>query len=97
MVRDARYKYVHIRNERPQLFDLAEDPGEWHNLADDAGSRATMERLRAALLDRFDPDAIEDELRVSLAMRQVIKRAHHHTPVSWDHQPLFDAATAYVR
>ena len=97
MVRDARFKYVHIRNEQPQLFDLEEDPEEWRNLADDAGRSATVERLRAALLDRFDPDAIEEELRRSLARRQVIKRAHQHTPVSWDHQPLFDAATAYVR
>ena len=97
MVRDARYKYVHIRNEQPQLFDLREDPGEWRSLAQDRGSAAVRERLRTALLKCFDPDAIEDELRRSLARRHVIKRAHQHTPVSWDHQPLFDAATAYVR
>jgi arylsulfatase A-like enzyme len=57
--RDARFKYVHFAGLPPLLFDLAEDPDELRNVADDpayAHARlASAEKLlawRAAHLDR---------------------------------------------
>ncbi|MEZ4675885.1 MAG: hypothetical protein R2932_16795 [Caldilineaceae bacterium] len=35
MARQGDYKYNYIHGHAPQLFDLAADPGEWHNLATD--------------------------------------------------------------
>lgn len=35
IIRDDRYKYVHFTKLPPLLFDLAEDPGEFHNRARD--------------------------------------------------------------
>lgn len=35
VIRDERYKYVHFTALPPLFFDLAEDPDEFHNLADD--------------------------------------------------------------
>jgi choline-sulfatase len=32
MARRGRYKYIHIYEHGSQLFDLENDPGEWHNL-----------------------------------------------------------------
>jgi len=59
VVRTDRYKYAHFGGLPPALYDLAEDPAETRNLADDAGYRGVRiemaERLlgwRAAHLDQ---------------------------------------------
>jgi arylsulfatase A-like enzyme len=55
-LRAGRYKYVH--KVRPELFDLAEDPGEKRNLAPERPEE--VERLRARLaelLPETSPDA----------------------------------------
>jgi arylsulfatase A-like enzyme len=44
-------KYLYIRAPRPELYDLAADPGAAHNLAQ--SSKATLETM-AAQLDAFD-------------------------------------------
>jgi arylsulfatase A-like enzyme len=51
MMVDGDHKIIHrISDRRWELYDLAHDPGEKKNLADDAGSRQTFETLRAKLL-----------------------------------------------
>jgi arylsulfatase A-like enzyme len=35
VVRDQRYKYVHFAALPPLFFDLDDDPGQFHNRADD--------------------------------------------------------------
>ena len=64
MLRDARYKYVYYVGGPPQLFDLAADPEERHDLA------AAPDREAAALLARF-----EAELRALLDPEAVDRRA----------------------
>jgi arylsulfatase A-like enzyme len=50
MVRDARWKYVHWSSgHRPQLFDLAADPKEFHDL----GADPALEGVREAMRDRL--------------------------------------------
>jgi len=60
MIRDARFKYIHYRqdpretdpgSDTEQLFDLASDPDEQINLAFLPGHRATRDRLAKALQD----------------------------------------------
>jgi choline-sulfatase len=59
MLRFGRFKYCHYVAYRPQLFDLAKDPEELVDLADDLRYAATLaegeRRLRAAL----DPEATD--------------------------------------
>ncbi len=59
VIRDARFKYVHFAGLPSLLFDLHKDPGELHNLAEDAGYQgqrlAMAEKLlawRSRYLDR---------------------------------------------
>jgi arylsulfatase A-like enzyme len=54
MVRDARWKYVHWSSgHRPQLFDLAADPDEFHDLGADPALESVREAMRDKLLAWF--------------------------------------------
>ena len=97
MVRRGSFKYIHIRNEKGQLFDLENDPGEWNNLCGDPAYAQLEAELRALILERFDPDAIEEELRVSLERRTLLKAANEANDVHWDYSPVFDATRQYCR
>ena len=97
MVREGKLKYVYIRNEAPQLFDLHMDPGEWNNLCGDPAYHEVEERLRARILERFDPNAIEEELQASLLNRALVKEAVVGNDTHWDYSPPLDAAKQYCR
>lgn len=52
MVFDGRYKLMHAEGGfRPMLFDLQEDPDEFHDLAKETGHRAEIDRLYAMLAE----------------------------------------------
>jgi arylsulfatase A-like enzyme len=54
MLRTARWKYVHWTSGfRPQLFDLAADPDEFHDLGAEASLASVREALRERLLGWF--------------------------------------------
>jgi len=48
-VHDGRYQYMHFAEGAEELYDLAEDPNEWRNLAADPHYAATKQRLQQAL------------------------------------------------
>ena len=49
MVRTARWKYVHYQGYAPQLFDLQEEPQEFHDLSNDAAHAGTRREMQARL------------------------------------------------
>ncbi len=53
MARKGRWKYVYVHGHDERLFDLEADPGEWEDVAGEDQVRA---ELRAAILERFDPE-----------------------------------------
>lgn len=97
MVRQGAYKYIYIHGYAPQLFDLNNDPGEWHNLAGDPALVEVENALRDVILARFDPDAIARAVLDSVARREMIKQAMIHTDTHWDYFPWVDATKQYVR
>jgi arylsulfatase A-like enzyme len=55
MVRTERWKYVHWSSGfRPQLYDLAADPQEFHDLGADASHEGVRAEMRARLLAWFE-------------------------------------------
>lgn len=97
-LRHGRYKYVNVYNEAPLLFDLASDPGEWHNLAGQPDLAEVESTMRRRSEEGWNPAEIErGELRRQQE-RLFIHAAHNKgAPVSWDCQPFFDAARQYTR
>jgi choline-sulfatase len=91
MARQGQYKYNYIHGYDPQLFDLAVDAGEWHNLSEDAAHAATAARLRGAILDHFDPDVMAAQNLASLQRRALIRDTMQRQGRTWAHFPHFDA------
>lgn len=97
MVRRGPYKYTYIHGHDPQLFDLAADPGEWRNLAQQPAYRQLAATLEALILARFDPEQLHAAGQESVRRRLIIKEALRRNDVHWDYVPTFDQKRRYVR
>ncbi|SDV46479.1 sulfatase-like hydrolase/transferase [Chitinasiproducens palmae] len=53
MVRTSQWKYLHWQGFAPQLYDLANDPQEFHDLAGEASMAGVIDDMRARLLQWF--------------------------------------------
>lgn len=91
MIRRSNYKYILVHGHGSQLFDLEEDPGEWHNLSGNPAHAAVEEDLRSLILNRFDPVRIDLEAAESIRKRNVVKAAMEKTGTLWYADPDFDA------
>jgi N-acetylglucosamine-6-sulfatase len=54
-VREDQYKYVEYQDHEEQLYDLAADPYELHNLADDSRYAQTRERMHGRMVELCVP------------------------------------------
>lgn len=59
MLRNRKYKYVHYVHERPQLFDMENDPDECCDLAADPAYAEVVASMHAQFETVFDPEALE--------------------------------------
>lgn len=84
MLRRGQYKFNYIHGEAAELYDLETDPGEFTNLADSPEHQAVFTELRAALLDRWDPDDLDERVRRSQRDRMLIRRATSDLPENAD-------------
>ncbi|MCL1887621.1 MAG: sulfatase-like hydrolase/transferase [Kiritimatiellaeota bacterium] len=69
-------KYIYVHGHEELLYDLERDPCEYHDLGADKKYDAAKRELKAALLERFDPDAIAAAAIRSQADRKYILGAH---------------------
>lgn len=98
MIRRGRHKFVYSAPDPDQLFDLEADPDELNNLAGDAAYREVCEQFRAEVAQRWDYDRLHVEVLDSQRRRKLVSRALRQGNVTpWDHQPMFDASTEYMR
>lgn len=97
MRREGTLKYIYIHGRGEQLFDLAVDPAELHDLSDDPTWADELQRMRADVLDRFDPDDIETRIRRSLRDRRLVRSAMATTKAMWTYDPDPSLFTQYWR
>ncbi len=75
MIRSGRWKYSYYYQEPAELYDLATDPQEFHNLAGTPEVAAVQSSLHRRILAGWDPDEINRQVRTSQRARARIGRA----------------------
>ena len=58
MVRNRHLKYIHYVGQRPQLFDLGNDPDERVDLGSNDAHRHDRQSMHARLLEFCDPETV---------------------------------------
>jgi len=98
MVRQGLYKYIYSPPDPPQLYDLARDPAERHNLAAAPAGRNIAEELEALVRQHQDPEAVRRRVLQSQKRRKLVFEAGRQgRRTAWDFAPLRDAAEQYMR
>ena len=76
MLRRGHYKLHYSLGNPPQLYDLAQDPDEFHNLAQKSAYQSVVEELQTRLLSHWDAATIEEVVRQSQKERRLIEQAY---------------------
>ena len=69
MLRDRRWKYVYHVGAPAQLFDMAADPDELHDLATGPGASTLLAEYEAKLRALLDPEAVDWQAKADQAAR----------------------------
>ncbi len=97
-LREGRWKYTNCAIDPEQLFDIASDPLELTNLAENPAHEAALERFRVMAAARWDLETFDADVRQSQARRLVVYEAlRNGSYYPWDFQPLRDASERYMR
>ncbi len=75
MLRRGRFKLNYYLDERPELYDLEADPGEFTDLAASPEHAPILDDLRERLLARWNPIVLEQQVRRSQRERLLIQAA----------------------
>jgi arylsulfatase len=68
---DGRFKYIYFAYDgREQLFDMAEDPGELHNLAEVPAQETLLKQWRRRMVDHLTERGEEFVANGKLAIRK---------------------------
>ncbi|MDU8941876.1 sulfatase-like hydrolase/transferase [Ovoidimarina sediminis] len=98
MVRLGDWKYHYCHGTPPQLYNLAEDPGEWANRAGDPDCAEIESTLNQVITGgAFDLDRIASEVWDRLPMKAVVNAAMKANGTAWDYIPDPDATAGYLR
>ena len=74
MLRKGNYKYNYSLGDLPELYNISEDPDEFHNLANEANYHEICSEMESQLLDGWDPIEIEKQVRESQKARILIDK-----------------------
>ncbi|RFC67442.1 MULTISPECIES: choline-sulfatase [Mesorhizobium] len=97
-LRDGALKLVLCEQDPPMLFDLARDPDELVNRADDATYADRLKAMTNEANARWNLAAFDSAVRESQARRHVVYRAlRNGAYYPWDYQPLQKASERYMR
>lgn len=98
MIRRGDYKFVCSQPDPDQLFNLQEDAQELRNLAADPAHADLLAVFKKEAAERWDVEQITRDVILSQRRRRMVAAAlKQGKQVAWDHQPMFDASTMYMR
>ena len=97
-LRDGAWKYIRCPADPDMLFDMANDPGETANLAQDPRAAEILAHFHKLADNRWDLSTYDAQVRESQARRWVVYEAlRNGAYYPWDHQPLRAASERYMR
>jgi choline-sulfatase len=96
MVKQGRWKLMWLEGVDTLLYDVAADPNETTNLADDSAHADIRAELEALLFDGFDPQQLTDKISLSQRQRLQIHRATGGEP-TWVNIVRTDDNERYIR
>jgi choline-sulfatase len=98
MIRRGDLKFVHSPVDPDQLYDLAADPLERVNLAEDSDWSARVKELREEVARRWDLDAVYADVVDDQARRRLVNTALRKGVVTpWEYEPPQDGRNQYMR
>ena len=77
MLRRGRYKFNYSLGDPPELYDVRDDPNEFHDLSGDPECRPILEDMQARLLSHWDPADLEQRVIQSQEDRHFIETVTH--------------------
>lgn len=96
MVRHGDYKLIYTHGFPDILYNLRTDPLEMANLASDPAHREALEKLRAKLLENWDPVSIHEKILESQRERRLVQDSTGGEP-NWAFKLRPDDDRRYVR
>jgi choline-sulfatase len=98
MIRRGDLKFVHSPVDPDQLYDLAVDPHEQVNLAEDVDWSAKVKEMRLEVERRWDLDAVTADVVDDQARRRLVGAALRTGVVtSWEYEPPAEGRNLYMR
>ena len=98
MIRRGDLKYIHCDPDPAQLYDLARDPGERVNRADDPDYADAARDFAEEVAARWDSQTLRDNIIATQKQRRAIHAAMEAGATAhWDYNPPSDASQQYVR
>ena len=98
MIRRGDYKYIYCPSDAPMLFNIASDPRETTNLADDPDHIELAQQFAAEIAAGWDMDTIRHDVIAKQKQRQAVYQAMQSGKrADWDYNPPRHASEEYVR
>ena len=98
MIRRRDYKYIYCPSDAPMLFNIASDPRETTNLADDPDHIELAQQFAAEIAAGWDMDTIRHDVIAKQKQRQAVYQAMQSGKrADWDYNPPRHASEEYVR
>ena len=98
MIRRGDYKYIYCPSDAPMLFNIANDPRETTNLADDPDHIKLAQQFAAEIAAGWDMDTIRHDVIAKQKQRQAVYQAMQSGKrADWDYNPPRHASKEYVR
>ena len=94
MIRDGDWKLIYFHGMPSQLFNLVDDPGELNDLIDSPDCAEVAMRLTELVLEGWDPEWVESEIRKQSANLAITipwaERTKPADTVRWELNPEWD-------
>lgn len=98
MIRRGALKYIHCDADPAQLYDVAHDPLETHNLARDPAYAEIAAAFAAEVAARWDSAALRRDIIATQKSRRALHAAMEAgASAPWDYNPPSNASQQYVR